>query len=465
MSVLGLTREWALIHAVFQHGHVGFRRIKRWGIQPHHLGEIGDDERKVWDLFEARALAPTLPTITDVFHATGIAIPSVTDPCDPDFYAVLVRDWALYQHLERGLSPIISSLEVDPIAKRDEIVSLVHETAWIHAGTIDRTNNPESIREVRKAYERAKALRKTGKLQGYSSPWPSWDARSLGLQDGKLMILLGKREAGKTMLSLIWANHIWTNDLKEGEKIIYVSMEMDPLTVKQRLYAIRNKLDYGKFREGRLTKIEEDRFFAYCEEHEKRPDPTKPEIIFLYSNTVKSVADVAAVALEHKAKVIFIDGLYILGRGQRKSNYERVLSNAEDTKILLANGLNVPVIVTSQFRGQTQRNDLKADADDAGHAKAMSDYADMILGIFSDEAMRVGGERIIKCLKGREFRPIHWRMRFHLDVMDFKEIEVVDDGEDFATTTPTTTTKPTGTGGRRSMRFSPFGSGKEIKGT
>lgn len=464
----GLNREWSLIHSVLQGGKIAFRTILRLGIEAKHLGEPGSEERKVWELFEKNRFAPTLPAEMDIFHATGIVVPTSTGPCDPEFYGNIVRDWALYNDLYEKLEPIVNTLEVDPLGKRDSIAKILRETSWVTGGAVDRTNSPDSIREVREAYERAEMLRKSGKLLGLSSPWESWDKRSLGLQDGKFVVLLGKREQGKSMITFAWADHIWRNDLGPGENILYVSMEMDPLTVKQRTFAIRNKLDYGHFREGKLTTLQRKKFFDWCEEHETKPDPTKPEIIFAYSDTVKCIDDIAALVVEHKCKAVFIDGLYILGRGGNKSNWERVMTSAEEAKIVLANTLRIPVLVTSQFSGSTGRDDMKADADSAGYAKAMSDYADCVLGLYSDEAMRLSQERIIQCLKGREFRPIHWKMNFNLNTMDFSEIEATDNAKELTGVAPPpgaaapTTAPSSGTGGRRRFRRSVFGTGKEL---
>jgi hypothetical protein len=460
-----LTREWGLIHSVLQGGKNAFRIIGRLGIESKHLGEPGSEERTVWDLFEKAKFSPSLPDESAIFHATKIVVPTTSGKCDPQFYGEIVRDWALYQDLSDKLSPILKDLEVDPIDKRDALSAVVRNTSWVKSGAVDRTNNPDSVREVRVAYERSEMLRKSGKLLGLSSPWESWDKRSLGLQDGKLVVLLGKREQGKSMITFMWADHIWRNDLLPGENILYVSMEMDPLTVKQRTFAIRNKVDYGLFRQGNLDATQRKKFMDWCEEMETRPDPTRPELIFAYSDTIKSVGDIASLVLEHKCKAVFIDGLYILGRDAKKSNWERVMSSAEDAKIILANTLRIPVVVTSQFSGSTGRDDMKADADSAGYAKAMSDYADCVLGLFSNEDMRVGQERIIQCLKGREFRPLHWRMNFNLNTMDFSEIEASDVAEEIIPAEddePATHAKKSKSGGRKKFRGSVFGSGKEL---
>lgn len=458
-----LTREWSLIHSVLQGGKVAFRSIERLGILAEHLGEPGSEERVVWDLFVTAKFSSSMPNQADIFHATKIVVPTASDPCDPEFYGKIVRDWALYQDLCDKLAPIIKDLEVDPVGKREALSSVVRETSWVKSGAVDRTNNPDSIREVREAYERSEILGRSGKLLGLSSPWESWDDRSLGLQDGKFVVLLGKREQGKSFITFVWAEHIWRNDLGPGEKILYVSMEMDPLTVKQRTFAIRNKIDYGLFRRGALSGDQRKKFFDWCKELEESPDPMRPEIIFAYSDTVRSVEDIASLVVEHQCKAVFIDGLYILGRGAKKSNWERVMSSAEDAKILLANTLNVPVVVTSQFSGSTKRDDMDASADNAGYAKAMSDYADCVLGLFATEEMRIGQERVIKCLKGREFRPIHWRMNFNLNIMDFSEIEASDNPIDITggEEGPPTYAGKCKKGGRKKLR-SVFGIGGEL---
>lgn len=450
-----LTREWCLIHAVFQGGQKAFREARSAGVESSHLG-AGSDEALVWDLFEASLAKSGMPGPLDVFHTLAIEVPPCTEPCEVSTYAGLILKSNLYNVLSENLSKVIRNLASDPFAAREALHELVQKTVWSKTGQIDSTSSPDAALTVKDAYLKAEEYRKSGKLQGLSSPWPSWDKRSLGVLPGKLIILLAKREMGKTMLSLAWVNHIWENDLQKGECVLYVSMEMDPLSLKQRLFAIRNRLDYAKFREGRLTHVERKRFLEFCDERAKGVAEDEPKVIFVYSDMVSTVADIAALASEYKPKLVVIDGLYILSSGNHKSNWEQVMGSAKDAKLLIANGLNMPVMVTSQFSGSTKRNDMKADADSAGYAKAMSDYADIVLGIVADEKVREDRQRVIRCLKSREFRPLDWRIDFDLESMKFAEVGVIEDGEETPTTSPTTSTGSS----RKSTVV--FGSGGEV---
>lgn len=424
-----LTREWCLIHAILQGGHIAYRAAHLKGIKAEHLGVAGSEERKVWELFDKFRFKPSMPSAVDIFHLCGVTVPTTTDSFDAEAYAVTVVEWALYQDMAKGLDPLVKKLHEKPREKREAILEIIRATGWVNAGAIDSTNHPDAARHVREAYEKAEALRKSGKLLGFSSPWPSWDEASCGIEPGKFLLFLAKREMGKTMLTLAWVNHIWENDLQRGDKILYVSMEMDPLSVKQRLFAIRTRLDYAAFRKAKLTTVERDRFFDFCDELEKHPDPDRPAILFAYSDQVRTIDDVATLVAEHQPKLVVIDGIYIMGKSNgREGNWERITNSAKDAKLLLANAMNVPVIATSQFTGNTGRDDMSADADSAAYAKAMSDYADIVIGVVADEQTRLRGERVLKALKTREFQPIDWKIRFKMDCMDFSEIGVLPPG-------------------------------------
>ena len=451
-----LTKEWYFIHSILQGGSMSLLVARRLGIEAKHLGD--GEEAKVYEFILTKRFLARTPDAKDIFHATGVVVPECEDECDVEIFGPIVRDFALYRQISNSAMKIMTDARDNPLEARDKLRELIRDTGWVQSGSVDRTNNPGSIQEIRKNYERAEAAIKSGILLGLPSPWPAWDARSLGLQPGKMLVLAGKREQGKTLLSLVWANYLWNHGLMPGENILYVSMEMDPVTLKQRLFAIRNRLDYQSFRIGDLKREEADRFYEFCEEFEDKPDPSRPEIILAYSSTVRSVGHIADLCVEYKPKAVFIDGLYILSNGVpgNAPMWEKTLRAAESVKLELANTLMLPVVVTTQIAGSKEQNDFSANADSLGYAKAIADYADILLGIFSDEKMRADNERLIKCLKGREFKPIYWKIRADMKNQNYDEIEWFEDDptakDDDPPISTTPSSRPTG---RRAPRAKP----------
>jgi intein/homing endonuclease len=223
---------------------------------------------------------------------------------------------------------------------------------------------------------------------------------------------------------LAWANHIWQQSLKPSENILFVSMEMPPWQINRRLFAIRNKLDYALFRKGKLPKDQRERFLEWCKQ-QKEPDPSRPEIIVVGSDTVRTVSDLVGVAAQYRPKAVFIDGFYILGKDQKKQIWERTLENVQAIKLDAAINLNIPFVISTQLSGQVGKQDLDAEADAASYAKAIGDYADACYGIFADDAFKAAEKRVLRVMEAREFVPIDLQINFSQSRQDYSEIKVI----------------------------------------
>lgn len=238
-------------------------------------------------------------------------------------------------------------------------------------------------------------------------------------------------------LLLKLAQHIWTaklpngdSELKPGDNILVVSMEMPVNQVLQRFYAIHKKLDYQKFRAGRLDPLDEVRFFDFVEEM-KKPDPTRANVIFASSDKVRNVADIIGLAAQYRPKAVLIDSFYILDAPDKRAQmWERMIMVIKGIKFDLAVKFGIPVITTTQLSGQVKRGDLNAEADAVSYAKAIGDYADAIDGLFGNDKFRDSNRRILRGMEGRDFVTIDLEIAFNPTTHDYSEIRVLDKVEE-----------------------------------
>jgi len=422
----------ALILSIISGGIQAFQVAKSLGVEAEHLF---DEDRLIFAAMEGIFLPKgKMPTIADIKLHLKIDIPPSDNVYDPELCAKYIVTRTLSTKLSDGIGPIIDLIPSDPHKARTDLSELIRSTNW-SIGNVVRTNSPYAIDEIKKRYVEAK--QRDGSLLGYSSPWKSRDQRSLGLQPGEVTVLLAKRKQGKSWLLLKWAEHIWTAtlsngepELKPGENILVISMEMPVWQVMRRTFAIRNKLDYEKFRAGKLDPADEIRFYEWCEQM-RTPDPSRSEIIFAGSDRVRTVGDIVGLTAQYRPKVVFIDSFYILSRSDKRMQlWERMLANISDIKLDLAVGLNVPVVATTQLSGQVKRGDLDAEADAVAYAKAIGDYADSIDGLFGNDQFRDQKKRILRGMEAREFVTVDLEINFDPGVHDYSEIRVVDSAED-----------------------------------
>jgi replicative DNA helicase len=417
-----ISPDRALIYAVLQGGPQAYFKARDKGLRPEH---VQDAEHRVYKLFESFAKRGRLPTPFEIKSAVGVDITIPSEPFDLELFAEKVLKRSLYKLLRDELNPIVHDvMGKDPRRARDMLIDVIRKSSW-SIGGVSSYSDPAAARSVLDGYERAKAA--GGGLLGLSSPWPNVDKYSLGLQPGELTVILAKRKVGKSWILFKWFLHILKKDLKPGECVFLVSMEMPTELIYRRLAAIDLGLCYSDFRAGRLT-IESEKRLNDWVEAAMTPDPTKPTIYVAGPNQIRDVSDIAAKTAELNPRAVGVDGLYILGRDAKLGMWERTLKNVTETKLDLCAQLNMPVVATTQLKGSKSKDDLKADADDAAYAKAIGDYADSMRGVHMDDALEKAKQRIFTGMESREFQPVDLAIQFNLDTMNFDEIKVYEAG-------------------------------------
>src|SRR3990167_9908683 len=190
-----LTPDLQLIHGILQAGPVAYFRARRTGIRSSMLH---DEAPSIFDLMERMAGTGRLPSLTEIHTVTGHQIDQIcSDPLDVDLISAKIIRRALAGQLHAEFAELAreDAINENPLAVRDRLNDLVHRTNWSH-GEPYSTNTRSSIEEVQAAYQRASIS--TGIL-GLSSPWPTMDEASLGLQEGELTVLFAKRKTGKCL--------------------------------------------------------------------------------------------------------------------------------------------------------------------------------------------------------------------------------------------------------------------------
>ncbi len=421
-----ITLDRALIFGILEGGLDAFFKARRLGLEAVHLTE---PDNAIFALFDSFARKGRLPTFVEIAAATSVVLIRPSEPYDVELFAQKIADRALQNRLKDGLGPITREILIDdPHKARQDLGQLVKDTAW-SLGAVTSYTDPEIALELRADYEEAKS-KGTG-LLGLSSPWPNVDKYSLGIQPGELTVVLAKRKTGKSWILFKWASHVMRTDLKPDESVLIISMEMTRKSVYRRLAAIDLRLNYQNFRSGRLTKDEEEKFFAHCDSLIAGTSGL-PKIHVACADTIRDVADICAKVAELRPRCVFLDGLYILGRDKKLGMWERTITNCAELKLdLCANAeLPVGVVASTQLKGSKNKNDLDADADDAAYAKAIGDWADAMRGCFMNPLYEREKKRVYRAMESREFRGVDLQINFDLDTMDFSEIKVLGDGDE-----------------------------------
>ncbi|MGK9084945.1 hypothetical protein KXR64_16655 [Brucella intermedia] len=270
---------------------------------------------------------------------------------------------------------------------------------------------------------------KTSDQYGIQFGWPTLDAMMGGLVKGDMVSLVGRPAAGKTWQLLKTALHGWLLGMEMAEPTpvdiqnqtrLFVSMEMNPLIVQQRLGSMVTHLPASKIKNAGLTTAN----FAKYSEGLKLIQGHHSPFWVVDGNLTATVEDIWMLARQLKPGGIWIDGGYLLKHPYVKDRYQRVAENADLIKQELA--AIAPTTVSWQFAKTAAKKDKKkgekAGLEDIGYTDAIAQVSSIVLGIFEPDSVETLKQRTIDILKGRSGEVGKFITNWNFDQMDFDEI-------------------------------------------
>lgn len=195
--------------------------------------------------------------------------------------------------------------------------------------------------DLRDDYEAHRFGRSTGVPFGYKFV----DRLTGGMQDGDIILIVGRPGVGKTYTLLNFATRAW----RAGYSPMIISMEMMQLQMARRVVGIMTGLNPDQIRKGTL----DSRKGAYFEHLKAVGDQVirlKP-CTFVAGNFMKSVGDIDMLIQEFVPDIVYVDAGYLLTpekQSRNGSRHEEVAAIAEELK-QVALRRSVPIVLTVQF--------------------------------------------------------------------------------------------------------------------
>jgi len=217
-----------------------------------------------------------------------------------------------------------------------------------------------------------------------------------GLQGGDILSIVGRPAAGKTYKMLQIAKHVWWTQKKIP---MFVSMEIKPLPLIQRVAAMHSKVSITKLKHASLStkswgKLKTD----LSELHEY-----KTPFWIVDGNLTSTVADIMMLCRQLHPDVLFIDGGYLLRHPSwRLSRWEKIAENIEMIKEQIAGEMNIPVVISYQFsRESSGKQDDGTGIEHIAGADVIGQISSIVLGLFEPDSVETLQHRHIEVLKGR----------------------------------------------------------------
>lgn len=270
---------------------------------------------------------------------------------------------------------------------------------------------------------------------GLKFGWETFDKMSGGLAGGDVVSIVGRPGMGKTYMELYAMLHAWG----QGLTTLFVSMEMKVTPIAQRLAAMYTNTSIAELKSGMVASKKHDSMRACLLGMQGQHG------MWVADGALSAkVTDVQMLCAQLQPDVLFIDGAYLLRcENPRLQRHDRINTNVEDIKMLLAEQLDIPVVQSFQFNREMVGKSVEdVDLAHIAGSDAIGQLSSVVLGLFEEDSIETATQRKIRVLKGRngeqgEFS-INWRfggLGKWLDngvqapdtdtsnIMNFKEIE------------------------------------------
>ena len=295
-------------------------------------------------------------------------------------YVAIIRDKALQRELAQAAAQITDMVN-EGLGGAEEMLDFAERT--IYALRRDRNiGGLKPISEVvQSVYDSVTDMAENGsKLPGLSTGLADLDSRSLGLNDGELILIASRPGMGKTSIAL---NIAVSAAKTSGKSVAVFSLEMSREQLAMRILSGESLVPLQKLMRGSLSTDEWRRVVEAASEISRTN-------IFIDDNPMLSVADMNAQCRRVKnLGLVVIDYLQLMqsagGKSTQGENRQQIVSDISRMLKIMAKELRVPVLCMSQLnRAGEARQDKRPQLSDLRESGAIEQDADVVIGLYRE---------------------------------------------------------------------------------
>lgn len=241
--------------------------------------------------------------------------------------------------------------------------------------------------------------------------WPYMDNMAGGLLPGDVISIVGRPAAGKTWLTLYVALKNWL----KGRTVLFVSMEMSPLAIAQRLSSMYAGTPISYLKMATFSTAYLAMFTEAMLKMAKQPG----KLYVVDGNLAASPSDVYLLADQLHADMVVVDGAYLMRHeNSRLDRFQRVTANVEAMKYQ-SSELGLATFASWQLNRdaakkakQTGPKKEAPDLEDIALSDAIGQISSVVLALMQAEGVETMYRRYVDVLKGRNGEvggyPINW---------------------------------------------------------
>lgn len=330
------------------------------------------------------------PSKDTIEGSSGILLPSAV-PEPPEYYKDQIVDRHVHLEVKRALLDAgglinkhapVEALELLK-AKVREITVSTNPSKVVNYAT-------EGLDIITSEYTKKLTL---GDEYGISMGWPYLDDMITGLQGGDVVTFVGRPASGKTYMLLYVALNAW----RKAKVPLFVSMEMKPLSLIQRLAAIDTSTSATEIKKATLSSKKYKALKGAL-----KSNTSKQDFWFVDGALASTIEEVISQCHQFSPDVLFIDGAYLLRSDNKKlSRWDRVTEIAEMIKGEVAEKMDIPVIITYQLNRDSEK--VKGDPGLASiaYTDAIGQLSSVVIGLMQEHSVETLIKRKLSILKGR----------------------------------------------------------------
>lgn len=273
--------------------------------------------------------------------------------------------------------------------------------------------------------------RRKGKMSGVTSGLRALDNMTSGFKGGELIILAARPGAGKTSIML----HFAKCAARAGVPVCIYSLEMDSISLADRLILSEAEISADKYRNGYLSNEDFNEMAAAKKTLSALP-------IYVDDNPVVSMRYIRAhtkkMTKQGKCGMVLVDYLQLADMSEKGKNREQEVAQASRTAKIIAKELNIPFVLLSQLnRACEERPDKKPMLSDLRESGAIEQDADKVIFVYRPEyyklkdqsGMPITGEGALIMAKQRNGAVGEVRFRYNESLTQITDIDAPQDSE------------------------------------
>lgn len=278
----------------------------------------------------------------------------------------------------------------------EEAYNLVKKTVFDIESNVQKSSSEDLTKNTEDRILAYQERKRNDGMLGIPTGWSKLDFLIKGFQEGQLNTLIAKTSVGKTWVEVL----LGCNAMLNNFRVLQISTEMQASVMRDRYEAVLTSrlvgdISYNRFKSGKLTPEEEERYFTFLREKAPKLEP------LIIEETTSGISFISAKIDQYKPDLVLIDGVYLLeDEQQAMQDWKKLLNITRGLKKIAVNK-KVPVFINTQA-DQNTSDKHGPQLGNTAYAKGIEQDSDNVFALFRDEQMYEDKEMALKVLKQRE---------------------------------------------------------------